>query len=94
MGAALGTAINLFVVNRFTGTKAIALTILSSFVLLGIMCDLLCLNLDLHFHYFGAQNNPILFVSGSITGSIIAGAGIGWLLFTDNGNRALTKIGL
>ena len=94
MGATLGAGINLFVMGRYAGPKAILLTILLSFLIMGVACDLLCLNLDLHFNYFGAQASPLLFSSGGVLGSLIAGAGIGGLLFSETGRSILERIGL
>ena len=94
MGATLGAGINLFIVGRYSGTKAILSTILLTFLTMGIACDLLCLNLDLHFNYFGAQTNPVLFSAGGVLGSLIGGAGIGGLLFSETGRSILDRIGL
>lgn len=94
MGATLGAGINLFVMGRYAGPKAILLTILLSFLIMGAACDLLCLNLDLHFNYFGAQASPLLFSSGGVLGSLIAGAGIGGVLFSETGRSILERIGL
>jgi len=54
MDATLGDGLNLLVTDRYAGPKANFLTILLSFLIMGVTCDLLCLNLDLHFNYFGA----------------------------------------
>jgi hypothetical protein len=94
MGATLGAGINLFVMGRSAGPNAILLTILLSFLIMGVACDLLCLNLDLHFNYFGAQASPLLFSAGGVLGSILAGAGIGGLLFTEMGRSLLERIGI
>jgi len=94
MGATLGTSINLFIIGRYSGLKAILLTILLAFLIMGIACDLLCLNLDLHFNYFGAQTNPLLFSAGGMLGSLIAGAGIGGLLFSKTGQSIMERLGI
>jgi len=94
MGATLGAGINLFIIGRFSGLSAILLTTMLSFLLLGVACDLLCLNLDLHFNYFSAQTSPLLFSAGGILGSLIGGAGIGWLLFSETGQSILERIGI
>ncbi|MBW2478368.1 MAG: hypothetical protein JRF38_00150 [Deltaproteobacteria bacterium] len=94
MGATLGAGINLFVMGRYAGPNAILLTILLSFLIMGVACDLLCLNLDIHFNYFGAQASPLLFSAGGVLGSILAGAGIGGLLFTETGRSVLERIGI
>ena len=93
MGATLGAGINLCIVGRYEGTKAVLLTVLLSFLIMGVACDLLCLNLDLHFNYFGAQTNPLLFSTGGVLGSLIGGAGIGGLLFSEKGRSILERIG-
>ena len=92
MGATLGACINLFIVGRHEGLKAVLLTVLLSFLIMGVACDLLCLNLDLRFNYFGAQASPFLFSAGGVLGSLIAGAGIGLLLFSEAGRSILEKI--
>jgi hypothetical protein len=94
MGATLGAGINLFVVGRYSGTRAILSTVLLAFLIMGVACDLLCLNLDLHFNYFGAQASPLLFSAGGVVGSLIGGAGIGGLLFSERGRSILAKIGI
>ena len=91
MWATLGTSINLFIIGRYAGLKAILVTILLSFLIMGVACDLLCLNLDLHFNYFGAQINPLLFSTGGMLGSLIAGAGIGGLLFSRTGQSIMER---
>lgn len=94
MGATLGAGINLYIVGRHTGHKAIWLTSLLSFLILGVACDLLCLNLDLRFNYFGAQTSSLLFAAGGIFGSLIAGVGIGGLLFSKTGQSIMEQIGI
>lgn len=94
MGATLGAGINLFIVGRYSGTRAIFLTVLLAFLIMGVACDFLCLNLDLHFNYFGAKTNPLLFSAGGVLGSLIAGSGIGGLLFSETGRSLLERIGL
>ena len=94
MGATLVTSINLFIIGRYSGLKAILLTTLLAFLIMGVACDLLCLNLDLHFNYFGAQTNPLLFSAGGMLGSLIAGAGIGGLLFSKTGQSIMERLGI
>jgi hypothetical protein len=94
MGATLGAFINLIVTGRYSGIKAVIFTILLSFFLLGMLCELLCFKLDLTFHYFGASTNPTLFLLNGMVGSIIAGAGIGELLFSRRGNSVLMGFGV
>lgn len=95
MGATLGALLNMFVVNRIksVASSLFATAILSALVL-GVACNLLCLNLDMHFHYFGGHTNPVLFYVNGLAMSIIGGLMMGWLLFTARGTRVLAKIGL
>jgi len=89
MGASLGAAISVFVVDKFDGIKGVIVTTALSFAMLGIACDLLCLNLDRQFHFFGGTSNPNLFIWGSIVGSIVGGLTVGILIFTRKGNELL-----
>ena len=94
MGATLGAFINILIVDRFHGMKAIFYTSALSIIILGIACNLLCLNLDGYFHYFGGSSNPYLFSFGSVFGSVIGGSILGMILFTEKGNKYLEKIGI
>ena len=94
MGATVGAFVNLFIIDKYIGIKAIIFTILLSFATLGIICNFLCLQLDLHFHYFGAETNPMLFSIGSIAGSVVAGIVIALLVFSEKGDILLHKLGL
>lgn len=95
MGAVLGGLLNIFVVNKARSPqKAIIITIAFSFVLLGVGCNLLCLNLDLTFGYFGVHSNPLFFFFNGLGLSAVGGLIIGSLLFTQKGGELLNKIGL
>lgn len=95
MGATLGALSNMFVVNRIkTVANSIFATALLLAMVLGVACNLLCLNMDMHFHYFGGYTNLTLFYVNGLVMSIIGGMMMGWLLFTARGNRVLDKIGL
>ncbi len=94
MGSALGTIIDLAVVGRLNGKAAIIACTVISIAILGFGCNFLCFNLDQHFHYFGGQDSPRLFIINGIVMSAIGGALGGWLLFTDSGSRILDKLGV
>ena len=65
MGTTLGAMTVLFIVDRFSGIKAIMATTFLSLILLGLVCNLLCLNLDRHFQFFGGHEDPVnFFISG------------------------------
>jgi hypothetical protein len=91
--ALVGAFVDLFIIDRYIGATARILTALITFTILGITCNRLCLQLDLHFHYFGAETNPILFSIGSMGGAVVAGLVIGVLLFSEEGNIILSKFG-
>ena len=94
MGATLSATINIMIIDRFNGKKAIVLTTALSLIILGVACNYLCLNLDRHFHYFGGSSYPHLFTFGSIAGSIVGGIIVGVMLFTKAGNKHLQKVGI
>lgn len=94
MGATVGSLINLFVVGSWNGTKAVLATIGLSVVLLGVICDLLCLNLDRTFQYFGGSENAGLFLGNGILMAAAGGVLVGALLFTEKGRTLLTRVGL
>ena len=94
MGASLGAFINLFVTDKLSGSKAIMATTVLSFMILGIACDMLCISLDQHFHYFGGDKSPLIFWTGGLAGSLIGGVLIGWLCFSAKGNMVLDKLKL
>lgn len=94
MGATTGAFISLFVVGRWNGVKAILATAAISTVLLGFLCNLLCYKLDMHFDYFGGPETPELFIWNGLVMAFIAGALVGYLLFTNAGKNILDKIGI
>ena len=94
MGATLGAFINLFVVQRWQGVKAIIATTLLSIGLLGIACDLLCLSLDRQFQYFGGTIHSDVFLINGMVMATIGGLFGGWLLFTEKGQQLLSRLNI
>ena len=94
MGLALGGLINLFLVGRVTGAKAILWTTLFAFTTLGIACNWLCMNLDRHFRYFGGAENPFIHFLPSFFAAALGGWFMGWLLFTEKGEKLLDRFRL
>ena len=92
MGAVLGGFINLFIIDRFDGKKAIWLCTVASLVIIGTLCDLLCYYLDLEFNYFGGGSNGFLFHASSWLLAALGGYLAGWLLFSDRGNSMLKRM--
>ena len=95
MGATVGGMVSLFVVGRMDGGRAIAATTALALVVLGVACDVLCLNLDVHyFHYFGGEEAPGFFLLNGLVMSGLGGLAIGALLFTERGRGLLDRWGL
>lgn len=93
MGATIGTWIDIVIVDRWDGTKAIIATIIITIIFL-TACDLLCLRLDHKFQYFGAHKNPYLFFISGLVMTVIGGFLGGILLFTSRGKKLLSNLGL
>ncbi|KAF7537304.1 hypothetical protein G7054_g3813 [Neopestalotiopsis clavispora] len=92
MGGAMGGLINWFIVDHHYGTKAVHFTAILSLLVLS-SCNYLCYNLDKHFGWFGAAEHPLWFhwrypmiwAVGYLNGK---------LLFTDEGQKRLARMGL
>lgn len=88
MGATTGALIDLLVVDRFDGVRAVvACAALATFTL-GVGCNVLCLSLDRHFLYFGGGDDAALFIGNGLVMAALGGAAVGSLCFTRAG-RAL-----
>ncbi len=94
MGSAFGAFVDLLIVGRWTGLRAIMATCVISTVILGVACNVLCWRLDLGLHYFGGAEHPMLFLTSGIAGAMAGGAAVGALLFSDAGQRWLDQHGL
>ncbi len=95
MGAALGVLITLIVVDRWEGPPAVFATVALSVLVLGVLCNVLCFNLDVHyFHMFGTDQNPAFFLANGIVSSAMGGAALGALLFSNAGRNVLERAGL
>jgi len=93
MGATSGSLVSLLVIDRLSNANsAIIATVFIYVSLLGVACNLLCLNLDESFHYFGAHSNPKLFFFNGLIQSIIGGYLLGWFLFTASGKKLLLQL--
>ena len=94
MGSALGAFVDLLIVGRWTGLRAIVGTCALSTGILGIACNILCWRLDLGLHYFGGAERPTIFLVSGIVAAAAGGAALGASLFTDAGQRWLDRHGL
>jgi len=94
MGSVVGALLVLLVVDRLEGAAAIGASATISAGVLGLFCNVLCYRLDSHyFHYFGAAEQPLLFLAPGIILPAALGAGFGWLMFTPRGRAVLDRRG-
>lgn len=95
MGSVVGSLVALLVVDRLQGASAITTTAILYALSFGVTCNLLCHTLDKNYcHYFGAAENPLLFIRPALLLAPLAGIVVGYLLFTENGDRLLTRVNL
>lgn len=94
MGASAGAFVDLLVVGRWHGARAIVATTAIFVLLLGVACNVLCWQLDRGFHYFGGAERPLLFLLGGLFWAALGGGVAGALLFTERGGRILGRLGL
>ncbi len=53
--------------------------------MLGLLCNIPCLRLDQTLHYFGSTGAGLLFIANGLGMSLVGGALLGWLTFTEAG---------
>ncbi|KAJ5987974.1 hypothetical protein N7481_003184 [Penicillium waksmanii] len=92
MGGAMGGIINCFIVDQYYGKKAVHFTALLSLLILS-SCNVLCYNLDRHFGWFGASDHPMWF-HWRYPMIWAVGYQNGLLMFTDEGQRKLVRMGM
>ena len=90
MGSAVGAVVAILIVGRLHGVTAIVATMVASISLLGVACNLLCLALDEHFHYFGGDSHGDMFIWNGIAMAALGGLLVGWLCFTERGTKVAT----
>jgi hypothetical protein len=93
MGAVLGVMIDIVLVGQLRGKEAIWATTLLSVMILGVVGKLVSLNMATISSAFGFAQTPILYFSFGVFSAAIGGALLGWLLFTEEGNKKLDKWG-
>lgn len=94
MGVAIGLIAKHWIEGRFKAGAAVAMTALLAGVVLGIGCNALCFVIDRHADFFGAHENPVMWLSSGFVMALAGGAAIGALLFTAKGRRLLERIGI
>ncbi len=81
MGSVIRVVIDLFIVDKLDGLKAIIASAATAFLILGVFCNLLCFKLDLHFNLFGAQEASNLFIINGMLMSLLGGLLLGFMCF-------------
>ncbi|KAL2813776.1 hypothetical protein BDW59DRAFT_167412 [Aspergillus cavernicola] len=92
MGGAMGSLINVFIVDHYYGKKAAHFTGILALLVLST-CNYLCYNLDKHFGWFGASEHPMWF-HWRYPMIWAVGYWNGLMLFTDKGQERLARMGL
>ena len=93
MGAVLGVMIDIVLVGQLRGKEAVWGTTLLTVMILGVVGKLVSLNMATIDIAFGFSQTPIQYFSLGVVGAALGGALLGWLLFTDQGNTKLDKLG-
>ena len=94
MGVILGALVDLLVVKKFEGIKAIVASTAIAEIVLGGFCNTVCLTLDRQLRMWGGNSNPLLFLTGGYILTIIFGSFYSYLLFSNRGQLSLTRLGL
>jgi hypothetical protein len=93
LGGAMDGLLNCVVVDNLYGMKAVHFTAILALLVLS-RCNYLCYNLDRQFfHWFGAAEHPLWF-HWRYPMIWLVGYKNGWLMFTDEGQETLAKLGL
>ena len=94
MGGTIGALVVLIVAGRLDGAKAgIAAAIIWTAVL--AFCAVLCYRIDLGIGWFGAREEPVLFVLwGGVVPAALASLVYAWLLYSTRGRLLLNSVHL
>ncbi len=93
LGAVLGVMIDIILVGRLKGKEAIWGTTLLSAMILGVVGKLVSINMATLSIALGISHIPVLYFCVGLVSTALGGALLGWLLFTDEGNRKLDQWG-
>lgn len=93
MGATIGALVNVFVTGRQSGRPA---GIAAGALYFGVLslCVLICYEIDHAIGFFGAHEEPLLFILGGLVPAAITAVAYGWLLHAENGRAILSRCGL
>jgi hypothetical protein len=91
MGATTGAFVDLLIVDRFEKGAAVMGTAGIFLVVTGIVCNVLCMELDRHFGYWGGPGHSVEFMLTGVVMSVLGGLLAGWLLFSERGAAVLDR---
>ena len=93
MGIVIGAVVLLLAMQSRKRPPALTVT---GAVYAGVLlyCTALCLLIARSVGYFGANSDPALFIGGSVIPIIVSTGFYAWLVATENGAKALARIGL
>jgi hypothetical protein len=93
MGAVAGIFVNLFVQDRYEGTKAILPGIFWAFIPYAA-CGYFCYEIALNTNYYGAREMGWIFVAKNMILSFVGAVIISFALFTERGRAVLDALRL
>ncbi len=94
MGATLGALVDLLVVDRLDGLKAMFATMGIAILVVGVGCNYLCWSIDQQLNWWGGASNPGLFLGSGVVGTVLLGWLVSYLLFSVKGSTLLDRVGL
>lgn len=92
MGGTMACLTTFFLVDHYYGRKAVWFTTILALLVFG-SCNYLCFALDHYFEYFGSTSHPLWFHL-RYPAVILSGWSSGTMLFTDDGQKKLVRLGL
>ncbi len=93
MGATIGALVNVVVTGRSPARSAAITSAVIYFSVLAF-CVGLCYQIDTSIGFFGANEEPILFILGGLVPALLTSVAYAWLLYSEAGQAFLGRIGL
>lgn len=87
MGVVVGTLSFWLVDGRIGGIKAVLTTGGLSFLVIGVGCNAICFMIDRKFNYFGAVDQPLVWIGSGVVMSLLGGIVLGSMMFLKPVNR-------
>lgn len=93
MGSVLGVFIVFSLVGQVRGKQAVAGTVFYSVLILGVVAKLAAIKMEMINITFNLSEWSVLYFVNGVATAAAGGALLGWLLFTQSGNRSLARFG-